>query len=83
MLYAATILGEGVVVNEFEGSVFEGAAVVVYQNFLNYLVSGLQALLALSVIVIAGGWLAGRTNSANYVRGLLTRGLTGIADHTG
>ena len=83
VLYAATILGEGVVVNEFEGSVFEGAAVVVYQNFLNYLVAGLQALFALSVIVIVGGWLAGRTNSANYVRGHFTRGLTQIADRTG
>jgi len=83
VLYAATILGEGVVVNEFEGSVFEGAAVVVYQNFLNYLVTGLQALFALSVIVIVGGWLAGRTNSANYVRGHFTRGLTQIADRTG
>ena len=83
VLFAMITFGEGIVTNQFEGSVFEGAVVVVYQNFLNYLVSGLQALLALSVIVIAGGWLAGRTNSANYVRGLLTRGLTGIADHTG
>ena len=83
VLYAMITFGEGVVTNQFEGSVFEGAVVVVYQNFLNYLVSGLQALFALSVIVIVGGWLAGRTNSADYVRGLFTRGLTGIADHTG
>ena len=40
-------------------------------------------MFALSVIVIVGGWLAGRTNSANYVRGHFTRGLTQIADRTG
>ena len=83
VLYAGIVLGEGVVTNQFEGSVFEGAAVVVYQNFLTYLVAGLQALFALSVIVIVGGWLAGRTNSAHYIRGHFTRGLTEIADRTG
>jgi hypothetical protein len=82
-LYAMITFGEGVVTNQFEGSVFNGAVVVVYQNFLSYLVSGLQALFALSAIVIVGGWLAGRTNSADYVRGLFTRGLTEIADRTG
>ncbi|MFY9207675.1 MAG: hypothetical protein WAO33_01040 [Candidatus Nanopelagicales bacterium] len=82
-LYAATILGEGVVTNQFEGSIFEGAAAVVYQSFLAYLVSGLQALLALGIILVLGGWLAGRTNSAHYVRGHFTRGLNEIADRTG
>jgi hypothetical protein len=82
-LYAATVLGEGVVTNQFEGSIFEDAAVVVYQTFLAYLVSGLQALLALGIILVLGGWLAGRTNSAHYVRGHFTRGLNEIADRTG
>ncbi len=82
-LYAGTILGEGAVTNQFQGSIFEGAAVVVYQTFLAYLVAGLQALVALSVIVIIGGWLAGRTNSAHYVRGHFNRGLNEIADRTG
>jgi hypothetical protein len=82
-LYAATVLGEGVVTNQFEGSIFEDSAVVVYQSFLSYLVSGLQALLALGIILVLGGWLAGRTNSAHYVRGHFTRGLNEIADRTG
>ena len=82
-LYAATVLGEGVVTNQFKGSIFEDSAVVVYQTFLVYLVSGLQALLALGIILVLGGWLAGRTNSAHYVRGHFTRGLNEIADRTG
>ncbi len=82
-LYAATVLGEGAVTNQFEGSIFEGAAIVVYQTFLAYLVSGLQALMALGIILVLGGWLAGRTNSAHYVRGHFTRGLNEIADRTG
>ncbi len=82
-LYAGTVLGEGAVINQFEGSIFEGAAVVVYQNFLTYLVAGLQALFALGVIVIIGGWLTGRTNSAHYFRGHFTGGLNEIADRTG
>ena len=82
-LYAATVLGEGVVTNQFKGSIFEDSAVVVYQAFLSYLVSGVQALLALGIILVLGGWLAGRTNSAHYVRGHFTRGLNEIADRTG
>ncbi|MDE1046576.1 MAG: hypothetical protein OR995_03905 [Candidatus Nanopelagicales bacterium] len=83
VLHAGVVLGEGIITNQFVGSIFEGATVVIYQNFLSYLIAGLHALLALSVIVIVGGWLAGRTNSANYVRGHFTLGLTQIADRTG
>jgi hypothetical protein len=82
-LYAATVLGEGAVNDQFAGSIFEGAAIVVYQTFLAYLFSGLQALVVLGVMVIIGGWLAGRTNSARYVRGHFNRGLGEIADRTG
>ena len=83
LLYAGTVLGEGAVNNQFAGSIFESAAVVVYQTFLAYLISGLQSLAVLGVIVIIGGWLAGRTNSAQYVRAHFNRGLSEIADRTG
>jgi hypothetical protein len=83
LLYAGTVLGEGAVNNQFAGSIFESAAVVVYQNFLAYLISGLQSLAVLGVIVIIGGWLAGRTNSARYIRAHFNRGLSEIADRTG
>jgi hypothetical protein len=83
LLYAGTVLGEGAVNNQFAGTIFESAAVVVYQTFLAYLISGLQSLAALGVIVIIGGWLAGRTNSAQYVRAHFNRGLSEIADRTG
>lgn len=83
LLYAGTVLGEGAVNNQFVGTIFESAAVVIYQTFLAYLVSGLQSLAVLGVIVIIGGWLAGRTNSAQYVRAHFNRGLNEIADRTG
>ena len=83
-LYAATVLGEGVVTNQFKGSIFEDSAVVVYQSFLSYLVSGVQALLALGIILVLGGWLAGRTNSAQLRPWPLSlAGLNEIADRTG
>jgi hypothetical protein len=83
LLYAGTVLGEGAVSNEFAGTIFESAAVVVYQNFLSYLIAGLQALAVLGVIIIIGGWLAGRTNSAQRTRAHFNRGLNEIADRTG
>jgi hypothetical protein len=83
LLYAGTVLGEGAVNNQFAGTIFESAAVVVYQTFLAYLISGLQAMAILGVIVIIGGWLAGRTNFALYVRAHFNRGLNEIAGRTG
>jgi hypothetical protein len=83
LLYAGTVLGEGAVNNQFVGTIFEGAAVIVYQTFLAYLVSGLQSLAILGVIVIIGGWLAGRTNSAQYVRAHFNQGLNNISERTG
>ena len=82
-LYAATVFGEGAVNNQFAGTIFESAAVVVYQTFLAYLISGLQSLAVLGVLVIIGGWLAGSTNSAQRIRAHFTRGLNEIADRTG
>lgn len=83
LLYAIVSVGEGIFVNQFAGSIFEAASVIVYQNFLNYLIAGVQALFALGVIVVIGGWLAGRTQSAAYVRGHFTTGLNEIAARTG
>lgn len=83
LLYAIVNVGEGIFVNQFAGSIFEAASVIVYQNFLNYLIAGVQALFALGVIVVIGGWLAGRTQSASYVRGHFTTGLNEIAARTG
>jgi len=82
-LYSATVIGEESVNDQFVGSIFESSAVVVYQSFLAFLFSGLQALVVLGVIVIVGGWLAGRTLSAHYVRDHFNRGITDIADRTG
>lgn len=83
LLYAAVTVGEGAFTNQFIGSIFENAAVIVYQNFLAYLVAGVQALFVLGIIIVVGGWLSGRTNSAQYVRGHFTNGLNEIAARTG
>ncbi len=83
LLYAAVTIGEGTFTNQFVGSIFETAAVIVYQNFLAYLVAGVQALFVLGIMIVVGGWLSGRTNSAQYVRGHFTNGLNEIAARTG
>jgi hypothetical protein len=83
LLYAAVTIGEGTFTNQFVGSIFETAAVIVYQNFLAYLVAGVQALFVLGIMIVVGGWLSGRTNSAQYIRGHFTNGLNEIAARTG
>jgi hypothetical protein len=83
LIYAAVIFGEGTFTNQFVGSIFEKASVIVYQNFLAYLVAGVQALFVLGILIIVGGWLAGRTNSAYNIRGHFTNGLNEIAARTG
>jgi hypothetical protein len=83
LLYAIVSIGEGTFTNQFVGSIFESAAVIVYQNFLAYLIAGVQALFVLGIIIVIGGWLSGRTNSAQYIRGHFTYGLNEIAARTG
>ena len=83
LIYAAVIFGEGTFTDQFVGSIFEKASVIVYQNFLAYLVTGVQALFVLAILIILGGWLAGRTNSAYNIRGHFTNGLNEIAARTG
>ncbi len=83
LIYALVTTGEEVFTNQFEGSIFEGASIVVYQNFLAYLVAGLWALFGLGIIIVIGGWLSGHTHSAQYIRGQFTNGLFEIAERTG
>jgi hypothetical protein len=40
-------------------------------------------LFFLGVIIVIGGWLAGRTQSAGYIRGHFTTGLNELAARTG
>jgi hypothetical protein len=83
LIFAIVTAGEGVFTNQFIGSIFESASIIVYQNFLNYLVAGIQALFFLGVIIVIGGWLSGRTQSAGYIRGHFTTGLNELAARTG
>ena len=83
IIYAALALGEGMFTNQFEGTIFEGASIAIYQQFLTYLWAGTQALFFLGALVVIGGWLSGRTNSGQYVRGHFTNGLNEIATRTG
>ena len=83
LIYSAVALGEGMFTNQFAGTIFEAASLIIYQQFLTYLWAGNQALFFLGVLVVIGGWLSGRTNSAHYVRGHFTNGLNEIAARTG
>ena len=83
LIYSIVVAGEGAFTNQFIGTIFETASLIIYQDFLNYLIAGVQALFALGILVVIGGWLSGRTNSGQYVRGHFTNGLNELAARTG
>lgn len=72
-------VGEGAFVDQLAGSVFAPASAIFWATLFSYLVAGTKAVGLLGVAVIVGGWLGGRTSSARYLRGHLTRGLGEIS----
>ncbi len=66
-------------VNQLAGSVFAPASSVLWDTLFSYLLQDGHAIALLGVIVIVAGWLAGRTSSARWVRGHLSRGLSDIS----
>lgn len=83
LVYIAVGIGETAFTNQFIGTIFEAASIIIYQNFLEYLLSGLQALFVLGIVIVVGGWIAGRTNSGQKIRMHFTNGLNEIAARTG
>lgn len=72
-------VGEGAFVDQLAGTVFAPASAVFWATLFAYLVAGAKAVTVLGVAVIVAGWLSGRTSSARYLRGHLTRGLGEIS----
>ena len=72
-------IGEGAFVDQLAGTVFAPASAVFWTTLFAYLVAGTKAVTLLGVAVIVAGWLSGRTSSARYLRGHLTRGLEEIS----
>lgn len=73
-------IGEGAFVDQLAGTVFAPASAVFWTTLFAYLVAGTKAVTLLGVAVIVAGWLSGRTSSARYLRGHLTRGLGEISE---
>jgi hypothetical protein len=71
-------VGETTFQNQLSGTPWGQAADTFWQTLLAYLVAGTQAIVALGIVVIVAGWLAGRTASARFVRGHLTDGLADL-----
>ncbi len=72
-------IGETVFVDQLSGTVFAPASTVFWNTLFVYLVAGTKAISLIGIAVIFAGWLSGRTSSARWVRGHITRGLSEIS----
>lgn len=72
-------VGEEVFVDQLAGTVFAPASAIFWSTLFTYLVAGTKAVGLLGIAVIVAGWLSGRTSSARYLRGHITRGLSEIS----
>ncbi|MCF8538477.1 MAG: hypothetical protein K9G75_11250 [Candidatus Nanopelagicales bacterium] len=72
-------IGETVFVDQLAGTVFAPASTVFWNTLFVYLVAGTKAISLIGIAVIFAGWLSGRTSSARWVRGHITRGLSEIS----
>lgn len=62
-------------VDQLRGTVFEPASTVFWNTFFTYLVAGLDAVIALGIILIVAGWFAGRSQWATRARTEIGSGL--------
>jgi len=72
-------IGEELFVDQLASTVFAPASTVFWATLFQYLVAGTKAVGVLGIAVIFAGWLSGRTASARWARGHLTRGLGEIS----
>ncbi len=72
-------VGENIFVDQLAGTVFAPASQVFWNTLFLYLVEGAKAIAILGAVVMFAGWLSGRTKSARWVRGHVTRGLAEIS----
>lgn len=62
-------------IDQLRGSVFEPASTVFWNTFFNYLLAGLDAVIALGIVLIIAGWFSGRSRWATRARGEISTGL--------
>jgi len=74
MAFALSV-GRQLWVDQLSGSVFAAASTVFFDQLLAYLVRGVGVFLWLGLAFVVLGWFAGRTRSAQVVRGGLAHGL--------
>jgi len=71
-------IGETTFTNQLSGTPWGPASDIFWATLLEYLIAGTQAIVALGIVLIVAGWLAGRTRLAQRVRAPLTAGLADI-----
>jgi hypothetical protein len=64
--------------NELAGTPWGPAASIFWDTLLAYLIAGVQALVAVGLVVIVAGWFGGRTGPAVRIRAQVTKGLAEI-----
>ena len=68
-------IAEGAFVDQLANTVFAPASTVFWNTLFQYLVEGLNAIIAMGIATVLFGWFGGRTKSARILRGHITRGL--------
>jgi hypothetical protein len=61
--------------DQLQGTIFAPASQAFWDTFFNYLIQGIQAMLALGLIIAIAGWLGSRVNAAAKLRRWLAGGL--------
>lgn len=80
LIDVALNIGDTEFTNQLAGTPFGPASQVFWDTLLEYLILGVQAVLALGVVLILAGWFGGRTALARRLRGPVVRGLDEIGD---
>lgn len=79
VMTVATRLGlnaaEVAFVDQLRGTIFEPASTVFWNTFFTYLVAGLDAVIALGIVLLVVGWFAGRSRWATRARTEVSTGL--------
>jgi hypothetical protein len=61
--------------DQLQGTIFAPASQAFWDTFFKYLIQGIQAMLALGLIIAIAGWLGSRVNAAAKLRRWLAGGL--------
>jgi hypothetical protein len=76
LLTIGLAIGQSTFKNQLSGTPFGPASDVFWETLLEYLIMGIQAVIALGIVLIVAGWFGGRTALATAVRRPLVKGLT-------